>query len=89
MTVELVKDILGEMFKTLMLVASPALFVSLLVGLLVGFFQTITQIQEFTLTFVPNIIAVFSCLFILATWIANILLTFTTNLIENIPLYIK
>ncbi len=89
MTVELVKDILGEMFKTLMLVASPALFVSLLVGLLVGFFQTITQIQEFTLTFVPKIIAVFACLFILSTWIANILVTYTTNLIESIPLIIK
>jgi flagellar biosynthetic protein FliQ len=89
MTVELVKDIFGEMFKTLMLVSSPALFVSLFVGLLVGFFQTITQIQEFTLTFVPKIISVFACLFILATWISNILITFTTNLIENIPLYIK
>ena len=89
MTAELIKDVFGEMFKTLMLVSSPALIVSLLVGLLVGFFQTITQIQEFTLTFVPKIIAVFTCLFILLPWTANILVTYTVNLIENIPLYIK
>ena len=89
MTVDVVKDVFAEMFKTLILVASPALFVSLSVGLLIGFFQTITQIQEFTLTFVPKIIAVFTCLFLLATWSANILTTYTVNHIGNIPLYIK
>ena len=89
MTVELVKDISGELFKTVLLVAGPALLVSLLVGLIIGFFQTVTQIQEFTLTFVPKIIAVFTCLFVLLPWSANILLTFTRRLIENIPLYIK
>ncbi len=89
MTVELVKEISGELFKTVLLVAGPTLSVSLLVGLLVGFFQTITQIQEFTLTFVPKIIAVFTCLFILLPWSANILVTFTMNLIENIPMYVR
>lgn len=89
MTVDVVKDVFAEMFKTLMLVASPALFVSLTVGLMIGFFQTITQIQEFTLTFVPKIIAVFTCLFLLASWSATILTTYTVNHIENIPLLIK
>ncbi len=89
MTVELVREILGEMFKTLMLVSGPVLLVSLLVGLLIGFFQTITQIQEFTLTFVPKILAVFTCLFILMPWTASVLLTFVSNLIKNIPAYIK
>lgn len=89
MTIDLVKEISGEMFKTALLVAGPALLVSLLVGLIVGFFQTITQIQEFTLTFVPKIVAVFTCLFLLMSWIAEKLLTFTTNLIEQIPVYIK
>ncbi len=89
MTVELVKEITGEFFKTVMLVAGPVLLVSLLVGLLVGFFQTITQIQEFTLTFVPKIIAVGVCLLVLISWMVNILVTFTTNLIGNIPVYIR
>ena len=89
MSTELVKEVVGEMFKVLLLVSGPALIVSLLVGLLVGFFQTITQIQEFTLTFVPKIISVFTCLFILLTWTADVIVKFTSNLIENIPFYIK
>jgi len=89
MTVEFVKDLSGEVFKTLMLVSGPALIVSLVVGLVIGFFQTITQIQEFTLTFVPKIIAVFFCIFILMSWMANTLLTFTIRLIENMPAYVK
>jgi len=89
MTVEFVKDLSGEVFKTLMMVSGPALIVSLVVGLIIGFFQTITQIQEFTLTFVPKIVAVFFCIFILMSWMANTLLTFTIRLIENMPGYVK
>ncbi|MBI4698370.1 MAG: flagellar biosynthetic protein FliQ [Nitrospirae bacterium] len=48
-----------------------------------------TQIQEFTLTFVPKILAVFACVFILMSWMANILITFTVNLIQNMPQYIR
>lgn len=89
MTMEVVQEISGAAFKTVLFVSGPALFVSLIVGLLVSLFQAVTQIQEFTLTFVPKIIAVFVCLFIFFPWIAKVLISFTTNLIENIPLYIK
>lgn len=89
MTVELVKDISQEVLKTILLVSGPALLVSLFVGLLVGLFQAITQIQEFTLTFVPKIIAVFICIFILFPWLMRIMISFTAMIIENIPLYIK
>ena len=89
MSPEFVRDISGEMFKTTLLVAGPPLLVGLVVGILVGFFQTITQIQEFTLTFVPKMLAVFICLFLLMPWMSSILITFTTNLIEQIPNYIK
>ncbi len=89
MTVEFVKEISGEVFKTVLLVSGPMLLVSLLVGLIISFFQAITQIQEFTLTFVPKILAVFLCLFLFLPWIAGILITFTVNIIEKIPVYIK
>ncbi|MBA4374213.1 MAG: flagellar biosynthetic protein FliQ [Thermodesulfovibrio sp.] len=89
MTVELVKEISGEVFKTILTASGPALAVSLLVGLLISFFQAITQIQEFTLTFVPKIVAVFICLFVLLPWMARILITFTVNLIEKIPVYVR
>lgn len=89
MSTEFVQGISGEMFKTILYVAGPALLTGLVVGLLVGFFQTVTQIQEFTLTFVPKMLAVFTCLFLLMPWISNKLLTFTANLITQIPFYIR
>lgn len=89
MTAELVKDISGEAFKTIILVAGPVLIVSLAVSLVISFFQAITQIQEFTLTFVPKILAVFLCIFLLLPWMSRTLVAFTARLIENIPIYIK
>ncbi len=89
MTVEFIKDLAAEVFKTVMLASGPVLLVSLLMGLLISFFQAITQIQEFTLTFVPKVIAVFVCLLFFIPWIASILVDFTTKLITNIPIYIR
>ena len=89
MTTEFVKLISAEVFRVVMYVAGPALVVGLVVGLLIGFFQTITQIQEFTLTFVPKMLAVFTCLFLLMPWMTEKLVTFTTNLINQIPSYIR
>ena len=89
MTTEFVKLISAEVFKTIIYVAGPALVVGLSVGLLVGFFQTITSIQEFTLTFVPKMLAVFTCLFLLMPWMTEKLMTFTTNLITQIPSFIR
>jgi flagellar biosynthesis protein FliQ len=88
-TIDLVKDLSGEVFKTILLASGPPLIVSLVVGLIVSFFQAITQIQEFTLTFVPKIIAVFLSIFLLLPWMAQVLITFTTNIFEKIPVYVK
>lgn len=89
MTVEIVKDISGEALKTILYVAGPALLVSLVVGLVISFFQAITQIQEFTLTFVPKIIAVFLCFFFFLPWTVRVMVGFTRNIIEKIPEYVK
>jgi flagellar biosynthetic protein FliQ len=89
MDTEFVKMISGQVFKTILYVAGPPLIAGLVVGLLVGFFQTITQIQEFTLTFVPKMLVVFGCLFLLMPWMSEKLITFTTNLIKELPHYIR
>lgn len=89
MTIDLVKEISCDVFKTVLIVSAPALLVSLVVGLLISLFQAVTQIQEYTLTFVPKIIAVFVTLFLFFPWIARTLVTFTTELITKIPVYIK
>ncbi len=89
MTGELVRDISVEVFKTVLLVSGPMLLVSLLVGVVISFFQAITQIQEFTITFVPKIIAVFLCIFLALPWIETTIVDFTRRLILNIPSYIR
>ncbi|GBD95532.1 MAG TPA: flagellar biosynthesis protein FliQ [Nitrospirae bacterium] len=89
MTLDLVKEISADVFRTVLYVAGPPLLAGLAIGLLVGFFQTITQIQEMTLTFVPKMLVVFACLFFLMPWMSEKLMTFTTNLITNIPSYIR
>ena len=89
MTVDVVKEISGEVFKTILLVSGPVLLVSMVVGLVISLFQAVTQIQEFTLTFVPKVIAVFVTLFLFFPWIARILMTYTTDLFNKIPVYIR
>lgn len=89
MTVDLAKEISAEVLKTILLASGPILMVSLLVGLIISIFQAVTQIQEFTLTFVPKIIAVFICLFVFFPWISSTLITFTMNIMQKIPEYIK
>lgn len=89
MNIEVVNGISAEVFKTVLYIAGPPLLVGLVVGLAVGFFQTITQIQEFTLTFVPKMVGVFACIFLMMPWMADKIITFTSNLIKNIPVYIR
>jgi flagellar biosynthesis protein FliQ len=58
MTTELVISMNQELFLTALLVALPALVVSLVVGLAVSLFQTVTSIQDQTLSYVPRILLV-------------------------------
>ncbi len=67
----------------------PMLGLGLLAGLIISVFQAVTQIQEMTLTFVPKIIAVFLGLLFAAPWMLDQLTTFTINILENIPMYIR
>ncbi len=72
-----------------LLLALPMLGIGLLVGLSVGIFQAVTQIQEMTLTFIPKIMAVFAAVIIFAPWILGKLMNYTINLINNVPMYIR
>ena len=83
-----VLDIARETFTTIIITAAPALLVSLIIGLIVSVFQTVTSIQEQTLTFVPKIIAVFLTLMLLGGWMLNKMVDFMTKLWNNFSLYI-
>lgn len=73
-----------ETLYAIILVAAPVLGVSLLMGLLVSFFQATTQMQDQTLSFVPKIIAVFVAIAIFAPWMLKILVFFAENLYQSI-----
>ena len=81
-------DIAREAFTTIIITAAPALLVSLIIGLIVSIFQTVTSIQEQTLTFVPKIIAVFLTLMLLGGWMLEKMVDFMTKLWNNFSLYI-
>ncbi len=89
MNADALREISAQAFRTILLVSGPTLLVSLFTGLLVSVFQAVTQIQEFTLTFVPKIIAVFVCLFVMAPWLTKIMVDYAHNLIYNIPNYVR
>ncbi|NOY52955.1 MAG: flagellar biosynthesis protein FliQ [Deltaproteobacteria bacterium] len=72
---------------TLML-SAPLLITGMIVGLLISIVQAATQIQEMTLVFVPKIVVVIVTLIFFAPWLLDILTTFTSSVIANIPAYV-
>lgn len=74
-----------QTFTLILMLAAPILIVSLLVGLLVSMFQAATQISEITLTFVPKILAVALVIALLGGWMAQQLLSYTAQLLSELP----
>lgn len=75
---------LGKNTLTVALIlVAPMLTVSLVVGLGVSIFQSMTQIHEMTLTFVPKVAGVALVLLLLGSWMNQHLLQFTTNLLSS------
>lgn len=75
-----VMDISREAIYTVILTAAPLLLTSLVVGLIISIFQTVTSIQEQTLTFVPKIICVFLTLMIFGKWIITMIVEYMHEL---------
>ena len=82
-------DVARNAFTTIIITAAPALLVSLIIGLVISIFQTVTSIQEQTLTFVPKILAVFLTLMLLGDWMLNNMKDFMIELWNNLNLYIQ
>jgi flagellar biosynthetic protein FliQ len=74
---------------TVFSVSLPLLGVALVVGTAISLFQTVTQIQEQTLTFVPKFIAILATLLFMLNWMIKVMVIFTTNLLKNIPNFVR
>ncbi len=77
-------DISREAIFTLLKVVTPVLLVALFIGLIIGIFQALTQIQEMTLAFVPKIIGVFVALIILFPFMLNQMRNLSETLFDKI-----
>ena len=89
MTPEFVVSFAKEAITLTILISMPLLGLGLIVGLVVSIFQAVTSVQEMTLSFIPKILAVMLGLLFFAPWMLQRLVSFTQQIITNIPLYIR
>ena len=82
-------DIAREVVWTIVETSAPLLIVSLVIGLIISIFQTVTSIQEETLTFVPKFIAVMLIIVLAGGWMMNNVSGLFESLLSHIPDYIK
>jgi flagellar biosynthesis protein FliQ len=84
---EALLDLAKTTMLTALMICAPALLVGMAVGLIVSFFQTVTSLQEQTLTIVPKMLAVLATIVLLMPWILGTLKEFTAELFTNLSAY--
>ena len=89
MTINDVTEIMSSGLYTIIITAAPVLLVSLVIGLVVSIFQTVTSIQEQTLTFVPKLLAILLGLMVLGTWMLNEIVSYMQSLWGSFSYYIQ
>ena len=82
-------DLLVSAVVTIIKASAPLLLVSLVVGLVISILQTVTSIQEQTLTFVPKLLAVFLVLILAGSWIMGLAVELMKELCLNFEYYIN
>jgi flagellar biosynthetic protein FliQ len=85
MTPEYAAEILKSLMYQAVLLAAPVLLTGMVIGLGVSLFQTITSINEQTLTFVPKALAVVALLVVILPWLLRTIIGFSISIIEKIP----
>ncbi len=88
MTVEAVVDMTRDALFLIIKTSLPVLLVSMAIGLVVSIFQTVTSIQEQTLTFVPKVVAIFLTLMLIGGWMMTAMVEFTTQLWGDFSYYV-
>ncbi|WP_342759680.1 flagellar biosynthesis protein FliQ [Kineothrix sedimenti] len=89
MTIDDITAISSTALYLIIKTSAPVLLVSLIVGLIISIFQTVTSIQEQTLTFVPKIICVFLSIMVLGHWMMNGMSEFMVSLWSDFSVYIR
>ncbi len=77
-----------ETFKLALYLSLPMLMGGLVAGLMISIFQATTQINEMTLSFVPKILVVVSIIIFAMPWMMNMMIEYTSKLINMIPSFL-
>jgi flagellar biosynthetic protein FliQ len=85
MTIETAIDLLRNAMLTALLIVAPILVIGMVIGLCISLAQTITQIQEQTLSFVPRLVAMGTAIVIVMPWMFSHLLEYARALWSNLP----
>ena len=84
-----INRIVSEALMLIIRMSLPVLLTSMIIGLVVSIFQTVTSIQEQTLTFVPKVIGVFLMIMLLGNWMMTELSGYITNLWSDFSKYVR
>ena len=88
MSIDMITEIISQALYTVIITVAPPLLISLIVGLIVSIFQTVTSIQEQTLTFVPKVLSIFLVLIIFGGWMIGNMTGFMENLWSDFSVYL-
>lgn len=77
-----------EALTVTLMIAGPMLLFGLIIGLIISVFQSVTQINEMTLTFVPKILGIALALLIFLPWMINMATDFTRHMFDLIPMLV-
>ncbi|KAF0804084.1 flagellar biosynthetic protein FliQ [Alcanivorax xiamenensis] len=89
MTPEAVMGLAYQGMMVTLMLAAPLLITALVIGLLVSLFQATTQINEMTLSFIPKILGVFAVVVLAGPWLLHLIIDFTRELFQNLPLLLS
>lgn len=89
MTVDEVVMVANQALFTIIKVSAPVLLISMAVGLIISIFQTVTSIQEQTLTFVPKVLAIFLMIMLAGHWMMTEMVNLMTDLWADFSAYVK
>jgi flagellar biosynthetic protein FliQ len=85
MNPEFATELLKSLIFEAVTLAAPILLTALVIGLAISIFQSVTSIQEQTLTFVPKALGIVALLVILMPWMLRTLVEFATAVIQKMP----
>lgn len=86
MTVDVATDLARDAVLITLLVSMPTMLVGMIIGLMVSLFQSVTSIQEQTLSFVPKILVTLMVVVVTMPWIIEQIVEYTLDLYLTIPL---